>query len=143
MNRAVKRAYHLNIQSRRLFEQGLYLHAVLADYIGIIPSRVGEPLGFKIYLVGENIAAKSAEGTKRVRAVKDPVQRVICLLYTSMLGMHEQGGKFVSVKLKPKQHAQSHVVDSAGHSPVHGLGMISVIVLRPGWMQPFIAFPMV
>lgn len=60
-----------------------------------------------------------------------------------MLGMHEQGGKFVSVKLKPKQHAQSHVVDSACHSPVHGLGMIGVIVLRTGWMQPFIAFPMV
>lgn len=53
------------------------MRTVLADYIGIIPSRVGKPLGFEIHLVGENIAAKSAEGTKRVRAVKDPVQRVI------------------------------------------------------------------
>ena len=52
-----------------------------------------------------------------------------------MLGVHEQAGKLILVPLQPEQHAQAHVVDAALHGPVHGLGVIGVVVLGSGGMQ--------
>ena len=57
-----------------------------------------------------------------------------------MLRMHEKAGELVAVQLQPEQHAAAHIVDAALHGPVHGLGVVIVIMLRSRGMQFFIAF---
>ena len=52
-----------------------------------------------------------------------------------MLGVHQQTGKFVTITFQTEQNAQSNVVNSAFHRPVHRFGMIVIIMLRPGRMQ--------
>ena len=56
-----------------------------------------------------------------------------------MLRVHQQRGEFIAVQFQPIEHAQAHVVDAALHGAVHGLGVISVVVLRAHGMQRFIA----
>ena len=52
-----------------------------------------------------------------------------------MLRMHEKPCKFVFIKFQTEEHTEPHVVDTALHSAVHCLGMVIVIVFRPGGMQ--------
>ena len=52
-----------------------------------------------------------------------------------MLGMHQQTGKFVTITFQTEQNAQSDIVNSAFHRPIHRFCMIVIIMLRPGRMQ--------
>ena len=58
------------------FEQCLHLRAVLAHDVGEVPARVIQPFGFKVYLVGEQIAAERTERAERVRRKQHAVSGV-------------------------------------------------------------------
>ena len=47
-----------------------------------------------------------------------------------VFGVHEQPGKLVLIQFQPEQNTQAHIVDAALHGPVHGFGVIIIIVLR-------------
>ena len=57
-----------------------------------------------------------------------------------MLCVHEKPYQLVGIIFQPEQHAQSHVINAACHSTVHGFGVVVVIVLRTGGVKLFIAF---
>ena len=57
-----------------------------------------------------------------------------------MLGMHQKTGKLVTISLQAKQHAQTHIINTAFHSAVHGFGVVCIIMLWPLGVQLFIAF---
>lgn len=57
-----------------------------------------------------------------------------------MLGVHKQPREFILIALKSEKHTQPHVVYSALHGSVHGLGVIVIIVLGAGGMKLEIAF---
>ena len=60
-----------------------------------------------------------------------------------MLRMHDKSREFIFVKLQPEQHAEPDIVDAALHRAVHRLGMIIVIMLRSGRVQPLITLLMI
>ena len=92
---------------------------------GIIINTVIKNLGVNI------ICALNARYTDSMRT--DAVNRL------QMLSMHQQGSELIFVELQAKQNAQADIIDAAFHSPVHGLRMISIVMLRSGWVQLFIA----
>ena len=56
-----------------------------------------------------------------------------------MLGMHEQGRKFVTIAFQTEEHAQAHIVDAALHGAVHGFGMPGIIMLGARGVELFVA----
>ena len=56
-----------------------------------------------------------------------------------MLSVHQQGSKLILIHLEAEQNAQAHVVDAALHGPVHGLGVVGIVTLGAGGMEPLIA----
>ena len=74
---AVQRANRLDLQPRGLFEQLLHLRAVFAHDVGVIAARVVQPFGFKVHLVGEEIAAQRAKRAERVRREENVVDRIV------------------------------------------------------------------
>ena len=46
-----------------------------------------------------------------------------------MLGVHDEARELVLVQLQAEEDAQTHVVDTALHGAVHGLGVVVVVVL--------------
>ena len=81
------------------------------------------------------VGALDARHADRVRA--DAVRRL------QMLGVHQEPRKLVFVQFEPEQHAQPHVVDAALHGAVHRLGVVGVVVLRPGRVQALVALPVI
>lgn len=57
-----------------------------------------------------------------------------------MLCVHEKPYQLVGIIFQPEQHAQSHIINAASHSTIHGFGVVVVIVLRTGGVKLFIAF---
>ena len=57
-----------------------------------------------------------------------------------VLRVHQKAGKFISVFVKTKEHADAYVVNTAFHCPVHCLCMIIIVMLWPGRMEFQIAF---
>ena len=55
-----------------------------------------------------------------------------------MLCMHDDTGKIITVIVQSKQNTQSYIIDTAFHSPVHGLCMIGIIMLWSRRMKFFI-----
>ena len=62
----MQRANHLDVKRGGLLEHILHLHAVFAYDVGVIAACVVDPLALKVHLVGEDVAAQSAKGTKGV-----------------------------------------------------------------------------
>ena len=60
-----------------------------------------------------------------------------------MLRVHEKAGKLIFVEFQAKEYADPHIVNSRCHSPVHGLCVIAVVVLRPSGVKSLIALPVV
>ena len=52
-----------------------------------------------------------------------------------MLGVHDESRELVLVQLQTEEHTQTHVVDTALHGSVHGLGVVVVIVLGARGME--------
>ena len=52
-----------------------------------------------------------------------------------VLGVHQQPDKIVPVQIQPEQHAATDIVNPAVHRPVHRLGMVGVVALRPCRVQ--------
>lgn len=61
----------------QLAEQRLYLRAVAANDIGIIPPRLIHPIPFKIGFVAEQVARKRTEGAESVRRKEHAVPLLI------------------------------------------------------------------
>ena len=53
--------------------------------------------------------------------------------------MHKQPRKFILIAFKAEQYAKANVVYAAFHGPIHGLGMVIVIMLGAGGVQLKIA----
>ena len=60
-----------------------------------------------------------------------------------MFGVHQQTGEFVLIFIQPEKNAETHIVDAAFHSAVHGFGVIIVIMFGAGGMKLGVAFLMV
>jgi len=60
-----------------------------------------------------------------------------------MLGMHQQTDEVVTVGLQPEQHADTHIVDTARHGTVHGLGVVGIVALRSRRMKCLIIRPVI
>ena len=52
-----------------------------------------------------------------------------------MLGVHDEACELVLVELQTEEDAQAHVVDTALHGAVHGLGVVVVVVLGTRGME--------
>ena len=74
---AVQRADHLDIHRGCLGQHRLYLGAILAHNVAEVAPRIGNPLGFKIHLVGEKVAVQRAEAAEAVRGKQHLVRRVV------------------------------------------------------------------
>ena len=57
-----------------------------------------------------------------------------------VLRVHQKSRKFIPVKLQAKQHAASHIINTAQLCTVHCLCVVTVIMLRPCGMKLLIAF---
>ena len=54
--------------------------------------------------------------------------------------MHEESCKLIAVFVQPKEYANTHIINTAFHSPVHGFCVIVIIMFRSRWMKLQIAF---
>ena len=52
-----------------------------------------------------------------------------------VLCVHEDAGKFIAVHLQAEEYPQANIVYAALLGTVHGLGMVGVVMLWPGWVQ--------
>ena len=77
----------------------------------------------RVYVVGR-AQARHADGVR-----PDPETGF------QMLGMHQQTDEVVTVGLQPEQHADTHIVDTARHGTVHGLGVVSIVAFRSRRMK--------
>ena len=57
-----------------------------------------------------------------------------------MLSVHEKSCELILVLVQTKEYTKTNVVDSAFHSSVHSLGVVSVVVLRASRVENLIAF---
>ena len=57
-----------------------------------------------------------------------------------MLRMHQKAGQLIFITLQAKKYAQAHVINTTLHGSIHGLGVISIIMLGSFGMQLLIAF---
>ena len=67
---SVQRADGFNFDRHSLLEQCLYLRAVFADDVGIIPAGIVEPFGLEVHFVRVQVAVERAEGTEGVGRVE-------------------------------------------------------------------------
>ena len=73
----MKRTDVRNIQAGRLFQQRLYLGAVFAHDVGIIPPGIIQPVPLKVHLVGIQVAVQRAEGTESVGREQNPIGGIV------------------------------------------------------------------
>ena len=52
-----------------------------------------------------------------------------------MFCMHEQSGKFIAIFVKPEQNSEADIINSTLHCPIHGFGVIIVVMLWSGRMK--------
>ena len=57
-----------------------------------------------------------------------------------MLCVHEEAGKFIAVHLQAEEYPQAYIVNAPLLGTVHGLGMVGIVMLWPGWVQCLIGF---
>ena len=60
-----------------------------------------------------------------------------------MLCMHQKPCKLIAVLVQTEQYANTYVINTALHGSVHSFRMITIVMLRSGWVELFIAFLMI
>ncbi len=117
-HRAVEGAHPLDVQRRRLFQQGLHLHAVLAHNVQVVPPPLVHPGGVRVGVPeaaeavgGEQGAAGLLKGQHHLRPVHHG-------------GHGERQGVLPQGQLLPLLHHQGPIpVVQPGESRQHGEGL--------------------
>ena len=73
----MQRADHFDVKTGRLFQKRLHLCAVLADDVGVIPSRLVHIIAHEVHLVGKQSAVQGAESAESVRGKQNLIRRVV------------------------------------------------------------------
>ena len=60
-----------------------------------------------------------------------------------MLRMHQKSCKLIAILVQTEEYADAYVIDTALHGSIHGFRMITIVMLRSGWVELFIAFLMI
>lgn len=94
--------------------------------------------------LGENVVADAVVEVVRIDVLRrfdagdaDGVgaDTVYCF---QMFSVHQQPHQLVGIIFQPEQNAKSHIVDTASHGTIHCLGVVVVVVFRPGGMELFV-----